>query len=414
MPTFRYRTLSTNGQSATIEAPDRASAVRELLRKGMTPSAIEEIAAPGLGPRSATVDTAAPAASRGLVIRRVMSRAETAWFIRELATALQAGLPLVQALRTIGKQGRSPAQQAMLARLIDDVEHGRSLAEAAADVGKPFTELMINMIRAGEASGRLADVLAQSAELLDADVKLRRSLLSATLYPMILGVLIIAAMVVLVTFIVPGILKTVEGNLKTLPLPTLIVKGLADFMQQWWWLVVLGLVAAVFVVYRLLADPAIRLIVDARLLRVPLLGRLLRDVAVARFTRTLATLSSAGVPILTALRVTRGTLGNKALERVIDQVCEQVSGGKTIADPMERSGYFPPMLVQIVSIGERSGRLDQMLSQAAGAFEEKTQSSVKMFTTALPPLLVVIMACAVGFMVMAILLPVIEMQGAIR
>ncbi len=414
MPTFRYRTLSTNGQSATIEAPDRASAVRELLRKGQTPSAIEEIAAPGLGPRSATVDTAAPASSRSFAFRRVMSRAETAWFIRELATALQAGLPLVQALRTIGKQGRSPAQQAMLARLIDDVEHGRSLAEAAADVGKPFTELMINMIRAGEASGRLADVLAQSAELLDADVKLRRSLLSATLYPMILGVLIIAAMVVLVTFIVPGILKTVEGNLTTLPLPTVIVKGIADFMQQWWWLVLLGLGAAVFVAYRLLADPAIRLIVDAKLLRVPLLGRLLRDVAVARFTRTLATLSSAGVPILTALRVTRGTLGNKALERVIDQVCEQVSGGKTIADPMERSGYFPPMLVQIVSIGERSGRLDQMLSQAAGAFEEKTQSSVKMFTTALPPLLVVIMACAVGFMVMAILLPVIEMQGAIR
>jgi general secretion pathway protein F len=185
-------------------------------------------------------------------------------------------------------------------------------------------------------------------------------------------------------------------------------------MQNWWWLVLLAMGAGVFVCFRLLADPAIRLAVDTRLLKMPLLGRLLRDVAVARFTRTLATLSSAGVPILTALRVTRGTLGNKALERVIDQVCEQVSGGKTIADPMERSGYFPPMLVQIVSIGERSGRLDQMLSQAASAFEEKTESSVKRFTTALPPLLVVVMACAVGFMVLAILLPIIEMQGAIK
>lgn len=410
MPTFRYRTLATNGQTATIDAPDRAAALRELLRRGQTPSAIEEVAPiAGSGPRRDGAE-----AKASFFGRRVMSRAEMAWFIRELATALQAGLPLVQALRTIGKQGRSPAQRAMLAKLIDDVEHGRSLAEAAADAGKPFNELLINMIRAGEASGRLADVLAQSADLLDADVKLRRSLMSATLYPMILGVLILAAIIVLVTFIVPGILKTVEGNLKTLPWPTLVVKGLADVLQTWWWaiLIVLGVVA--FTTSRVLKDPAVRLAVDARLLRLPLVGRLLRDVAVARFTRTLATLTSAGVPILTALRVTRGTLGNKALERVIDQVCEQVSGGKTIADPMERSGYFPPMLVQIVNIGERSGRLDQMLGQAASAFEEKTESSVKVFTTALPPLLVVVMACAVGFMVLAILLPIMEMQGAIR
>jgi type II secretory pathway component PulF len=152
--------------------------------------------------------------------------------------------------------------------------------------------------------------------------------------------------------------------------------------------------------------------VDTTLLRLPLLGRLLRDVAVARFTRTLGTLTSAGIPIIAALRVTRGTLGNRAMEGVIDDVAEQVAAGKTIAEPMERSGYFPPMLVQIVNLGERSGRLDQMLSQAARAFEERTEQSVKLFTTALPPLLVVGLACVVGFVVMAILLALLQVQDA--
>ena len=144
-----------------------------------------------------------------------------------------------------------------------------------------------------------------------------------------------------------------------------------------------------------------------------MLGRLLRDVAVARFTRTLGTLTSAGVPVLSALQVTKGTLGNKAMEAVVDDVCVQVAAGRTIADPMEQSGYFPPMLVQIVNLGERTGRLDEMLDQAAGAFEDRTEMSLKLFTTALPPILVVMMACVVGFIVLSVLLPLMEMQDQI-
>ncbi len=166
--------------------------------------------------------------------------------------------------------------------------------------------------------------------------------------------------------------------------------------------------------FRSYAQPAWRLKFDTFILRVPILGRLLRDVAVARFTRTLGTLTAAGVPILQSLRITKGTLGNRAMERVIDDVAEQVAGGRTIAEPMERSGYFPPMLVQIVNLGERSGRLDEMLNQAARSFEDRTETSVKLFTTALPPILVVILACCVGFLVLAILLPMLQMQDSIR
>jgi type II secretory pathway component PulF len=255
-------------------------------------------------------------------------------------------------------------------------------------------------------------VLTQSATLLDKDLKLRRSLMGATMYPLILTVLVTVAVVVVVTFIVPKVLGPLQSSMgaRALPLPTRIVQGAATFVESYWWLV-LGIAGGtLFIASRIYASPGPRLAIDRFLLKVPILGRLLRDVAVARFTRTLGTLVSAGIPALSALRLTKNTLGNVAMEKEIDYVCDEVSHGKTIADPMERSGYFPPLLVQIVGVGERSGRLPQMLNQAANAFEDRTDSSVKLFTTALPPVLVVVLACIVGFVVAAILLPLLELQ----
>ncbi|MBM4109215.1 MAG: hypothetical protein FJ255_10470 [Phycisphaerae bacterium] len=406
MATFSYTTTGGGG-SATIEAPDRATAVRELLRRGQTPVRVEVVADGAVAP-AAVRASAGPNRLGGGV-----SRAEMAMLVRELATGLTAGLQLVPALKTIARQSRQVRRGAMLAHLIERVEHGRGLAEAAADWGRPFDDLIVNMIRAGEASGRLAEVLTQAATLMDRDVKLRRSVLSATLYPMILAVLIGLAVVVVVTVIVPNVLKNLPSGTR-LPLPTLVVQGVAAFVGSWWWALIGVGVAGVFAWKRAYADAAFRLRFDATLLKLPLLGRLLRDVAVARFTRTLGMLTGAGIPILVALRITKGTLGNRAMEAVVDRVCEQIAAGKTIAEPMEQSGYFPPMLVQIVNMGERSGRLDEMLGQAAGAFEDRTETSLKLFTTALPPLLVVILACVVGFVVLSILLPLLEAQEAIR
>jgi type II secretory pathway component PulF len=302
----------------------------------------------------------------------------------------------------------------MLGSVIDEVEHGRSLADAAASWGRPFSELTINLMRAGEASGRLSEVLSQAAELLDRDVKLRRSILAATLYPIILLCLLVIAVVIIVTVIVPRILAPIKSQAMQLPFPTRVVQGVAEFFGGYWWAIMPGVAVAVFVAVRVYAQPGPRLSIDRALLGTPVLGRLLRDVAVARFTRTLGTLTSAGIGVLQALRITRGTLGNRAMELVIDDVCDQVAAGRTIADPMERSGYFPPMLVQIVNLGERSGKLDEMLNQAATAFEDRTETSVKLFTTALPPLLVVMLACVVGFVVLAILLPLLQFQENLR
>jgi general secretion pathway protein F len=403
----------------TIEAPDRSSALREIVRRGQTPVRVEELAVNGNRRSHAVLSLApnakvgAPSATGAIVSAlggNAMSQSQMAMFIRELATAIMAGLPLIQALRTIAKQGRSVKQKVMLAKIIEDVEHGQSLADATENWGRPFTELTVSMMRAGEASGKLGEVLTQAADLLDRDMKLRRSIISAIIYPAMLVVLISIAVVIIVTVIVPRVLKSVGGRVSSLPWATQVVQGVAAFFGGYWWIIIPTIAIAIIGAIKVYQLPTARLWIDDKLLRVPVLGRMLKDVAVARFTRTLGTLTSSGIPILTSLKITRNTLGNKAMESVIDEVAVQVTAGKTIAEPMERSGYFPPMLVQIVNLGERSGRLDEMLHQAANAFEDRTEMSVKMFTTILPPVLVVFLAGIVGFVVYAIMSALMAVQ----
>ncbi len=464
MPTFRYSTMGSNGSSngagaATIDAPDRAAAIRELIRRGVTPTKLEiageSASSAVLMPSSASPSTESSSSANGhanraktlvqktptappravapastkpaspslhdsvtgsaasFFSRPAMSRAEVASFIRELSTAVQAGLPLIQGLRTIARQGRGVNQKAMLNSVIESVEQGKSLGDAMALQGRSFNELTVNLVRAGEASGKLGEVLQQAADLLDREIKLRRGVLAATLYPMILAGLISISVVIVVTVIVPNILKPLAGKLVKMPLPTQIVQAVASFVSGYWWAIIPAIAATLYIIITLYRTPGPRLWFDGFILRVPVLGRLMRDVAVGRFTRTLGTLVAAGIPAVAALRITKGTLGNRQMERVIDDVCEQVTSGKTIADPMEQSGLFPPMLVQIINLGERSGRLDQMLNQAADAFEDKTETSLKLFTTALPPILVVMLACVVGFIVLSILLPLLSAQEAL-
>lgn len=405
MPTFRYETSSGDPRAGAlvIDAPDRATAIRALVQRGETPVRVEEVAA----------GQASRRAKAGGFQRTGMSRSQIAMLVRELATAVQAGLPLVPALRTIARQGRTPAQRAMLTRLIEDVEHGRSLSDAMRAYGPPFDDLLISLVNAGEVAGRLGEVLTQAARLLDRDVKLRSSFLSAMLYPAIIAGAVALAVVVVVTVIVPRVLGAVAGQLAELPWPTRVVQGAAWFVGSYWWLLIIAVGAAVWSAGRLLSQPEVRLAFDRGLLRIPVIGGALRDVSVARFTRTLATLIAAGLPVVSSLRVTRDVLGNRALRGAIDDVCDQVAAGRTIAEPLERSGWFPPLLVQIISLGEQTGRLDEMLDQAATAFEDKTEQSIKILTTIVPPALIIVLACIVGFVVLSILLPLIELQESI-
>ena len=427
MPTFQYQAISPNGEKheGTLEAESRADVVRQLLGRGETATNVvpvrngRAVRSPkpvrSTRPRTPVAPKTAVRASSGLSAfglgsrKPTLSAGELAAFIREIATALEAGLPLMSALRTVRKQASGRAMPVILDHLIERVEAGDPLHKAAQDYGPPFNDMTIGMMRAADASGRMAEVLHQLADLMERSLELKREVMGATFYPMIVAGLIAISGVVLVTVLVPRLVDPLAGQI-TLPWPTVVVRGLAAFLSQYWLICGLAIVLGV-VLFRLWAGvPENKLRLDRLKLKTPVLGQLLRDVAVARFTRTLGTLTTSGIPILESLRITQGTLTNAAINDSIDDVKEQVTAGKSLADPLDRSGLFPPMLVQVVSLGERTGRLDSMLLHAAKAFDRRVETSLTLFTKALPPLLLIIMAALGAFILAAILLPLLELQ----
>lgn len=430
MRTFRYESLTSDGKPRTgvLTAHDQSDAVRMLLSRGETAVSIAldtsdgksrktPRPSPRIKPRNASAagSSSFSLGSFGLGSSKpTLSRAEMATFMRELATALEAGLPLMQSLRTVRKQAPGRAMPVILDHLIERVEAGDPLYKAARDYGPPFDDLILGMLRAADASGEMSEVLHQLSDLLERSVELRREVMGATFYPLLVAILIAASAVVLVTVLVPRLIGPLtEGHGFTLPWPTRVVLNAADFLAAYW-MYILGAIVAGLLLWRAwIRVPLNRLRFDLFLLKVPVLGRLLRDVAVARFTRTLGTLTAAGLPILEALRITQHTLVNKAMEAALDEVQEQVTGGKSLADPLERSGLFPPLLVQVVNLGERSGRLETMLLHAAAAFDRQVNISLKLFTKALPPFLLIIMASFGGFILAAILLPLLELQSLV-
>jgi type II secretory pathway component PulF len=426
MPRFRYEAMQSAGSGGgggVIEADDRAAAVRLLTARGITPKRVVEDGpstarsdAPGARPAAsqrATPGTDGRSASVFSAGRSAMSRREMATLIRELSVATRAGLPLVTSLRTIARQGRSPAQRAMLESIIKDVEQGRTLADAMRAIGKPFDDLVIALVNAGEASGRMGEVMDHAATLLDRAAKLRGQIMGALIYPAVLLLFIAGAIVTIVTVVVPQVIASAEGQISVLPFPTRVVQGLATAMTDWWWALAIGLIVVALAARAAWQTPSTRLAIDSMMLRAPALGTLVRDIAVARFTRTFGTLTGAGLPVLQSLRIVRDTLGNAALTAAMDEVADEVAHGRTIAEPMERSGLFPPLLIQVTAMGERTGHLDSMLTEAADVFEEKTERSLKLVTTLLPPLLIVLAAVAVVFILLAIFLPLLELQESI-
>ena len=401
MPAFAYQGIDGQGRvvSGTITASSRNAAVERIRSKGQQATEI--------------IESNADAASAKAPSRPTIPAVELANLMRELATAVEAGLPLMQGLVTVRRQAANPRQEVILDFLIERVESGRPLHEACREYGLPFDDMVVGMIRAADASGKMHEVLHQLSDLLERSVEVRRELVGATIYPMIVMVIMAISVVIFVTILLPKLMVPLQAQNVPLPWPTQVLLAIADFFAAWWWLMIAAAVGGFFGWRAWTAIPANRRIVDGLLLRVPLLGNLLRDIAVARFTRTLGTLCSAGIPILTSLGIVRDTLGNTVLMDAIDEVRERVTTGGSLATPLERCGHFPPLLVQIVNIGERSGRLEGMLLHAASAFDRQVNNSLKIFTKALPPVMLVIMACVAAFVLSAILLPLLEMQQAV-
>ena len=411
---FTYRAVEKGGShvSGVIEADDRPSAVAVLAHRGQY---VTEIIEKGQAPILGGVERPAPEIAKHIWFgsRRITSK-DVLTMTTQLSTALRAGLPLLNCLELIRKQQHKTGMKELLEGLVKAVNSGQSLSDAMGQHGNTFSPLYTSMIRVGETGGILEQTFTQLAAILGREEKIKANMKNASAYPIFVLCLGLVSVVVIVTWILPSILRTVTGGVMAMPLPTRILMGLSDFTRGVLTSIVgwSGIVLAVggLVWLKRWTKTTGRLHWDAFKLKVPVLGSVLLTIAVGRFARTLGALTKSGVTILEALGVVRDTLGNEVLGREIDEVAEEVKRGESLAEPLEESGHFPPLLIQIVSIGEQTGKLDELLLNAADTFDNDADSAITRFMSIFPAILILCLALIVGFIIAATLLPIVTMQ----
>ncbi len=394
-----------------VEAADRRSAVATLAGRGQFVTELIEKAQGRGAPAPASVFEL-PRLPR-LGRRRVSSRDVLA-MTTQLSTAVRAGLPLLNGLELIRKEQRKPAMQRMVEHLAKSVSSGNSLSEAMGEHKAVFSPLHLSMIRVGETGGILEQTSTQLAMILGREEKIKTNMKTASAYPILVLCLGLVSAAIVVTVILPRILDTVDVGMAAMPLPTRVLQAVSQSLRALFtslggWAILIGLVAGLYL-FRRWTRTAGRLRWDTFKLRIPILGSVLRTIAVGRFARTLGALTQGGVTILESLAVVRDTLGNEVLAREIDNVAEKVKRGESLADPLEQSGHFPPLLVQIVAIGEQTGKLDELLLNAAETFDTDADAAINRFMAIFPALLILVLALVIGFIIAAALLPIVMMS----
>jgi len=409
MAEFLYQGVDSAGVAVSghVDAVDRRGAIVSLNSRGCFPTSLEQKDSAGT---DEDVESSKPIARDVISIGKINSKDILA-LTGQLHTALQAGLPIMQCLEVIEKQMTKPAVKKLLGQLSIDVNSGDSLSESMAKHKDVFSKLYLAMIRVGETAGILEQTTGQLTDLLKREDKVKSDMKSASAYPLFVLTVGFLSVVILVTMVLPNVIESILENTAVLPLPTRMLMWLSDLFGSYYSLVfAVVLVAGVFVFKRWVNGPNGRLLWDTFKLKIPVLGNVLRTIAVGRFARTLGSLSKGGITILEALGVVRDTMGNEFLARQIDDVTQKVKAGEPLAEPLARSGDFPPLLVQIVSVGEQTGKLDLMLLNAAATFDEQADAAIKRFTSILPAVLVMLLAVVVGFIVAATLMAVMSMD----
>ena len=336
---------------------------------------------------------------------------DVAIFFRQFSVMIDAGLPLVQCLEILGANQENPVFQKCLTGVRTTVEGGSTLANAMRAYPKIFDDLTTNMIEAGETGGILDVILQRLAAYVEKAVKLKAAVKSAMIYPV--SVISIAVLVVgaLLKFVVPIFKNLFIGLGVALPLPTRIVMGLSDFVGSFWWVFLVGGVGGFFGLKQVRKDPKGRYLIDKFMLNLPVIGMLLRKIAVARFTRTLGTLITSGVPILEGLSITARTSGNAVLEEALMKVRKAIEEGRTIVDPLKESGVFPNMVTQMIGVGEATGAMDNMLQKIADFYEDEVDAATKDMLTLLEPIMIAFLGVAVGGIVISLYMPLFAMIG---
>ena len=335
---------------------------------------------------------------------------DLAVFTRQFATMVNAGLPLVQCLDVLGRQLEKPHFKSVIIQVMTDVEGGSTLAEALEKHPKVFSDLYVNMIAAGESGGILDVILSRLAVFLEKADALQRKVKGAMTYPIIVLTVAGGACIFMLMFVIPVFAKMFSDFGGTLPAPTRIVMNLSIFLRSYWWALGGGAAAATFMYKRFRATEKGEMLTDKLALKIPVLGTVLLKSGVARFTRTLGTLIGSGVPILQGLEITSRTAGNKVMQKAIQDTSDSIRQGDTIAGPLKESGVFPPMVVQMISIGEQTGALDEMLSKIADFYDDEVDTAVEALTAAIEPLMIVVMGTMVGGMLVAMYLPMFKMS----
>jgi type IV pilus assembly protein PilC len=400
MPTFAYSARPATGgdiQSGEIELGSKDDVLAYLHRQKLIPVSVREKS------KEISFQIGTGVKTRDVVI-----------FTRQFATMINSGLPLVQSLDILAEQTENQYLRKTIQEVLYDVESGHTLADAMARHPKIFTELFVNMVAAGEAGGILDTILLRLATFLEKNDALVRKIKGAMIYPMVIMTVAALAIVILLIFVIPTFQHMFASAGIPLPLPTRIVIGLSQILQSYWWALGAGVVGIIVALRQFYATDGGHLFMDRMLLAFPILGDMQRKAAVARFTRTLGTLVSSGVSILEGLEITAKTSGNRVIHDAVMGSRASIAGGETIAGPLKESGVFPPMVVQMINVGEQTGGLDEMLTKIADFYDEEVDTAVEALLAAMEPIMIVVLGVVVGGMIVAMYLPIFDMINAVK
>jgi len=399
MPTFVWKGRTASGASASGELAvgSQADVVAALRQKKIIPTSIK-----------------IKEEKRGITLfgGRVSTRA-LAVFTRQFSTMLNAGLPLLSCLEILAKQTESPALRRVLGEVRGDVEGGLSLADALRRQPRIFNNLYVNMVESGETGGALDVILSRLATYLEKSAALMRKIRGAMIYPAIISIVAVGAIAVMLLFVIPIFTQMFEGVGAELPALTKFVMALSDFMKVWTVPLLIIFIATVTIMQRWHKTESGAKVMDPLLLKLPVFGNLMKKQSIARFSRTLSTLLSSGVAIIDALEITAKSAGNWVIEDAILKARTSIKGGENIADPLSKTAVFPPMVTQMIAIGEASGGLDDMLSKVADFYDAEVDQAVENLTSALEPVIMVFLGGIVGFLVISMYLPIFQLAGTI-
>jgi len=420
MPSFAYVALDSKGQQVSdyLDAPSHSDAVNSLRGKGLFPTSVQERdrMAPPLSEAREPKKSGSINLSIPFLQRKTIKGKTLMIFTRQLATLIDAGLPLLRGLSVLAKQEPDPVLRRTITQLADGVQGGGTFSEGLAGHPRIFNRLYVNMVRAGELGGVLEVVLNRLAEFQEKAQKVKGKVTSAMYYPAIVLVIAVAIMSFLLVFIVPKFEQIFTDMLggKPLPLLTQFVVGTSRTVKDNFLWIILGIGGIVAIFRQLVSTPRGSLLFDRFLLWAPLFGDLNRKSAISRFTRTLGTLVTSGVPILSALNITKETAGNAVIAAAISKIHDSVKEGETIVRPMEASGVFPPMVMSMVDVGEETGQLSEMLLKVADLYDDEVDNAVSGLTSLMEPIMIVFLAVVVGTIVIALFLPLIGIISGLQ